>query len=142
MREYDRTVLLERLEREGATIGATMPSAVEVDAEVHAVRAPVLDLVDRDELSDSDRERAQALARTLRRARSDRVNRLRTGDLDFDAGEAVVDEVAGIDRALNALGQLDAPGLAEQVQERERVDSERWLAFLREALSHDQGRRR
>lgn len=141
MREYDRAVLLERVEREGATIGATIPSSLEVDGESVAVRATVLDLVGAEALSAADRERAGALARHLRRARRERHDRLRAGECDRETGEDLVAEIAGIDRAMNALAQLDAPGVAEQARHRERVDRERWLAFLREALGHDRGRR-
>lgn len=142
MREYDRTVLLERIEREGATVGARMPETLAVDGETVCVREAVLELTG-DDLDAAGRERAGALVRTLRRARQARLDRLRTGeDLDREAGEALAETIAGIDRALNALEQLDAPGVAEQAEQRQRADQQRWMSFLREALGHDQERRR
>lgn len=142
MREYDRTVLLERIEREGATIGASMPQTVTVDGEEYTVREDVLDLVATDSLSADQRDRVGELARALRRARRERRDLLASADFDFETGEAIVEEIAGIDRALNALEQLDAPGVGEQAQQRDRADRERWMQFLREALGHDEGRRR
>lgn len=142
MREYDRTILLERVDRDGSTVGVRMPMTVEVGGETVAVREPVLELTGTDELSDSQRERAAALARTLRAARTERYQQLKGDDLDREAGERLADTIAGLDRALNALAQLDAPGVAEQAEQRSRVDQQRWLSFLKEALGHDTERTR
>lgn len=141
VREYDRTVLLERIEREGSTIGASMPISLSVDGTEYTIREEVLALVAADELSQSQRDRAGELARVLRRARRQRHDRLSSGECDRETGEDLVAEIAGIDRALNALKQLDAPGIAQQAQQRERADQERWLQFLKEALGHDEGQR-
>lgn len=142
MREYDRTILLERVDRDGSTVGVRMPMTVEVGGETVAVREPVLELTGTDELSDSQRERAAALARTLRAARTERYQQLKGDDLDREAGERLADTIAGLDRALNALAQLDAPGVAEQAEQRSRVDQQRWLSFLKETLGHDTERTR
>lgn len=142
MRDYDRTVLLERIEREGATVGARMPEAIEVDGTRQPVRSEVLELTAAGDLSDDEADRARELAIALRQARKGRLSRLRSADLDRTTGEALAEEIAGIDRALNALTQLDAPGVAEQAEQRARADQARWMSFLREALGHDEGRRR
>ena len=142
MRDYDRAILLERIEREGATIGASIPIELDVEGEHHRIRAPILGLVAEDELSEEQRALAGSLASILRRARKERYERLDRGDCDFETGERLVEEITGIDRARTTLNQLDSPGVAEQAAQRERADRQRWLAFLKEALGHEQGRRR
>lgn len=142
MREYDRAVLLERIEREGSTVGVSIPLELEVDGESHAIRRPILELQGADELSSAERERAGELVRLLTSARAERLDRITAGSVDRERGDAIAEAIAGIDRALNALAQLDAPGVAEQANQRTRVDYERWLAFIREALGHERGRRR
>lgn len=137
MREYDRAVLLERIEREGSTIGATMPISLTIDDEEYAVREFVVEITSTDEPSEAQRDRAGELARALRRARKTRRDQLVSTVDERELGEQLVDEIAGIDRALNALEQLDAPSVTAQAEQRARVDQERWLSFLKEALGHD-----
>lgn len=142
MREYERTVLLERIDREGATVGTSMPATITHDGEEVAVRDPVMELASGDDLSDGDHARATELKRTLRRRRSELHECIESGDITKREGEELVEVITGIDRALNALDQLGEPSVTEQARQHEKVDQQRWMSFLREALGHDQERGR
>lgn len=140
MRDYERAILLERIERDGSTVGAAIPAELEVDGETWPLREAVLELT-AGEPDDAARDRARELVRGLRGVRRDLHGRLEAPETTREEGEAIVETVAGIDRAINALTQLDAPGVAEQADRRRREDRRRWLAFLREALGQEDDRR-
>ncbi|MFW6153474.1 MAG: DUF5788 family protein, partial [Halobacteriota archaeon] len=78
-----------------------------------------------------------ALKRSLRRARPARLDRLEDPSCSFEEGETIVEEITGIDRAMNALDEIGAPGVEEQARRVERADRRRWMSFLKEALGHE-----
>lgn len=141
MREYERAILLERIERDGATVGAEIPAEVEVDGEPIALRSAVIELTT-GELDDETRDRAADLARGLRGTRRTLRERLESPETSLEEGEAIVETIAGIDRALNALTTLDAPSVQEAADRRKREDQRRWLSFLKEALGQEEDRSR
>lgn len=137
MDEYDRTVLLERVNREGATVGATIPETIELEEEEVPLRERVLELAGREAPTAAERERIATLKRGLRGRRKALVERLEGGECSRAEGEAIVGEITGIDRALNALEGVGEPDLEEQARQRERTDKQRWMSFLRQALGHE-----
>lgn len=141
VRDYDRTILLERLEREGATVGAQIPTSIEIDQERIALRTEVLALTVVDTPTEEDRQRARALQRSVRQARRQRYDRLKAGECSREEGEVLVEEIRGLDRALNAIADLGETSVEEEAKRRERMNDERWMQFLRQALGHDSNRR-
>ncbi|MFP4590966.1 MAG: DUF5788 family protein [Halobacteriales archaeon] len=139
MRDYERAVLLERIERDGATVGAAIPEAVDLEGRTVPLRREVIELT-AGEPSPEKQRRATALVKALRGRRRDLVERLEDPSTSLEAGEAIAETVAGIDRAINALTQLDGPSVQEQADRREREDHHRWMRFLREALGKEDGR--
>lgn len=142
MREYERTVLRERLAREGATVGAQIPEHLTIDGEERPIRREVLQLAGLESPSDSDRAQANQLKRDLRRIRRELIDRLEDDSCTFEEGEELVDTVSGIDRALNALKDIGEPSVEEQARQQETINQRRWMSFLREALGHEQTERR
>ncbi|MFW6449347.1 MAG: DUF5788 family protein [Halobacteriota archaeon] len=140
MRDYERAILLERIERDGATVGAEIPEAVEIDGRTVALRRRVVELSG-GQPSPEDERQAAALVKALRGRRRELVQRIEEPSTTREAGEAIAETVAGIDRAINALTQLDGPGVQEQADRRKREDRRRWLSFLREALGQEEDRR-
>lgn len=138
MRAYELNVLKARLERDGATVGAQIPERLELDDGILELRATVLSLTGSGELEDDDRDHVARLKRSLRHARRARLERLEEPSCTFAEGGAVVDEITGIDRALNALEGIGAPSVEEQARRIERADQRRWMSFLKEALGHEE----
>ncbi|MFB6218420.1 MAG: DUF5788 family protein [Halobacteriaceae archaeon] len=137
MREYERKQLLERVEREGATVGAAIPERIDVEGEDPlALRAFVHGVQNLD--GEADPGEVAAVKKRLRRERLRRRNRIDEGDISRREGERLADEIVGIDRALNALQNLGSDP-AEEARTRETVDQQRWLSFLRRALGEDEG---
>lgn len=131
VRDYERKQLLERVEREGSTIGSRIPEELEVQGERIALREFVLEAQRRSAVPPDQHERVNRAKRALRRERRDRLDRLETAPIDREEGERLVESIVGIDRALEALDQLDAAtSVTDEIEAREQADRKRWISFL------------
>ena len=83
MRSHERKQLLARIEREGATVGASIPETIDVQ------------------------------------------------------GERLVESIVGIDRALNALGDLGTTDIEREADAKDAADRKRWMSFLKQALGNE-----
>ena len=137
MREFERKQLLERIEREGATVGASIPEEVEVQGETVALQKFVFETRKRETVPPGERERVERAKKNLRRERLQRKQRIEEADISYEEGERLVKSVVGIDRALNALEQLGQTDLEAEVEAKEAADRKRWMNFLRQALGRD-----
>lgn len=134
VKEYERKQLLERVEREGATVGATIPETIDVQGEEIDLREFVFEIKRRDTIPAGERDRVDEAKKNLRRERLQRRQRLEEGDITFDEGEDLVAAVVGIDRALNALESLGPTDLQRESDAKEAADRKRWMSFLKQAL--------
>lgn len=140
MRPYERKQLLERVEREGATVGASIPEEVSLDGEPVALQEFVFETKRLEAVDPEHRERVDEVVTLLRRARLDRKQRLEDEEpLAYETGERLADEIVGIDRALNALESLGTTDIEDEHRQSERADQQRWLRFLRRALGQEGG---
>ncbi len=136
MQEYEREQLLERIEREGATVGADIPERIEIQGEPIDLRAFVFEIRRRESVPRGERERVERAQKNLRRERLQRKQRLENGDVSREEGEALANAIVGIDRALNALDQLGPVDLEDEAEAQAAADRKRWMRFLRQALGH------
>lgn len=141
MKEYERKQLLERVDREGSTIGARIPERIEVQGEPVDLRAFVLEIKRRDTVPPGERERVEQATKNLRRERLARRQTIEGGEVAYERGEALAESILGIDRALNALGSLELTDLEAEASAKASADQKRWLNFLKQVLGHDDGRR-
>ncbi|MFB6300571.1 MAG: DUF5788 family protein [Halobacteriales archaeon] len=137
MKEYERKGLLERIDREGATIGAEIPDRVTIQGEEIDLRDFVFEIKRRETIPAGERKRVDQAKKNLRRERLQRKQRLEEADISYEEGERLVDVIIGIDRALNALENLESPDLEQQAQAQEAKDRKRWMNFLKKALGQD-----
>lgn len=138
MKEYQRKQLLERIDREGATVGVTIPETVAVQGEDLALRAFVFESKRRDTYPPGERDRLERAKKRLRRERLERRRHIEEGEVDFAEGERLADAIIGISRALEALESLDAPSVEAEAKRQEAADQKRWVQFLRQALGRDE----
>ncbi|MBX0293616.1 DUF5788 family protein [Haloarcula nitratireducens] len=136
MQEFERKQLLERIEREGATVGAEIPDEITVQGEDIDLRSFVFEIKRRDTVPAGERERVEQAKRNLRRERIERKERIEDGEVSYERGEDLAEAVIGIDRALNALEQLGPANLEQEAKTQETADQKRWMKFLRKALGH------
>lgn len=147
MKPYERKQLLERIERDGATVGADIPDRIDVQGEPVDLREFVVEIKRRDTIPTGERERVEQAKKNLRRERLQRKQRIEDDDISREEGEELAQAVIGIDRALNALESLGPTNLEAQREAQEQADKQRWMNFLKKALgresdSHSTGRNR
>ena len=137
MKEYQRKGLLERVNREAATVGASIPETIELDGEEIPLRSFVFEIKRRETIPSGERDRVETAKRKLRRERCNRLDRLETEEMSYAEGERLAESIVGIDRALEALQQLEPVDLDAEQRRTEAADRKRWMSFLRQALGHD-----
>ena len=137
MQEYQRKQLLERVEREGATVGASIPETIDVQGESVDLQQFVFEIKRRDTVPAGERERVETAKRNLRRERLERLQRLEEADISYEDGQDLAAAIIGIDRALHALESLGPTDLESERQAQEAADTKRWMSFLKKALGHE-----
>ncbi len=136
MKEFERKQLLERIEREGATVGASIPDRITVQGETVPLQEFVFEIRKRETVPPGERDRVEQAKRNLRRERLQRKQRIEDGDLTRAEGERLAESVIGIDRALNELETLQPGDIDEEAEKQEAQDRKRWTKFLKKALGH------
>ena len=139
MKEFERKQLLERVNRESATVGVDIPDAIDVQGEEVELRDFVFEIKRRDTIPEGERERVDRAKKNLRRERLERLQRIEENEVSYEEGERLVESIVGIDRALNALEQLRPANLEQEAQLQEAQDQKRWMNFLKQALGRDSG---
>lgn len=139
MNEHDREALLERVERESATVGVELPERITVQGEPVELRSFVLAVNSRETVPPGEAERVERAKRNLRRERLQRKQRLEDGDITREAGEQLVEAIVGLDRALNALESLGSTDLEAESRREEKLDERRWMNFLNQVLGKKDG---
>ncbi|MFC7155604.1 DUF5788 family protein [Halomarina halobia] len=141
MEEFERKQLLERIDREGATVGASIPETVTVQGEEVNLREFVFEIKRRDRVPPGERERVDRAKRNLRRERLQRRQRIERGEVGYEEGRALAESIVGIDRALEALQSLGPANIEAEARAKEAADQKRWMSFLKQVLGDDGGRR-
>ena len=137
MKEYERKQLLDRIGRDGATVGAAIPDRIDIQGESVDLREFVFEIKRRDTVPPGERERVEQAKTNLRRERLQRKQRIEDGDISREEGERLAEAIIGIDRALNALESLGPTDLEAEMEAQERADKRRWMNFLQKALGQD-----
>lgn len=141
MKEYEREILLERIGRDGATVGADIPERIDVQGESVDLQEFVFEIKRRETVPPGERERVERAKKNLRRERLERKQLIEDREVDFDEGEEIAGAIIGIDRALNALESLGPTDIETEQQRKEAADTKRWMNFLQQALGRDDGPR-
>ena len=136
MREFERKQLLERIERESATVGVDIPERITVQGEPIDLQSFVFEIKRRETIPPGERDRVERAKKNLRRERLQRKQRIEESEVSFEEGERLVESIIGIDRALSALEQLGPVDLEAEANAQETADRKRWMKFLKQALGH------
>lgn len=142
MQEYQRKQLLERVGRDGSTVGAQIPDAIEIQGEELDLRTFVFEIKRRETVPPGERERVDQAKRNLRRERVERLALIEDNQVSYERGKELAESIIGIDRALNALDQLDPVDLEAESKRKEAADQRRWTTFLKKALGHEDSNKR
>jgi hypothetical protein len=137
VQEFERKQLLERIEREAATVGADIPDRITVQGEEIDLQEFVFEIRRRETVPASERDRVERAKKNLRRERLQRKQRIEDADISYEEGERLARSIIGIDRALNALEQLGGVDIEGEAQKKAAADRKRWMNFLRKALGNE-----
>jgi hypothetical protein len=137
VQEYERKQLLERIDREGSTLGAEIPERIEIQNEEVRLREFVFEIKRRETVPAGERDRVERAKRNLRRERLERKEPIEAGEVSFEEGEELAEAIVGIDRALEALESLRPESVEAEAKRQEAADTKRWMDFLKKALGHD-----
>ncbi|TQQ80002.1 hypothetical protein EGH24_11040 [Halonotius terrestris] len=130
MDDAEREALIGRVNKQGSTVGASIPETITIDDEAIELAEFIIETREIDELPPDAEEILEQAKRTFRSERATRMERLETAPLDQAAAEALADEINGIDRALNALETIRHPDYGEQSKSATIDDYKRWLGFV------------
>jgi len=130
MDDAERAELLRSLNRQSATVGASVPETITIHGEEIQLQEFLIETRKLDELSTETNETIAAAKRVFREERAERVDRLEAEPLDRETAEQVAEEIVGIDRALNALETIRQPDFSEKSRSSTVDDYKRWLGFL------------
>ena len=125
-----REKLLRRVNRQGATIGVSLPETVTVGDETLPLAEFVIETRNVPGVPPESRDLLRDATATLRGERAQRLERLESEPLDRAEAEALADEIVGIDRALHALENIRQPDYGETARTASLDDHKRWSAFL------------
>jgi hypothetical protein len=142
VKEYQRKQLLERVGRDGSTVGVQLPEAIDIQGEVLDLQSFVFEIKRRETVPPGERERVDQAKRNLRRERTERLGQIEDNEVSYEEGEELAESIIGIDRALNALEQLEPVDLEAEAQRQDAADQKRWTMFLKKALGHTDSSRR
>lgn len=142
MQEYQRKQLLERVGRDGSTVGAQIPNSIEIQGEELDLRTFVFEIKRLETIPPGERERVEQAKRNLRRERVERLEHIEDNEVSYERGEELAESIIGIDRALNALDQLEPVDLEAESKRKEAADQKRWTTFLKKALGHEDSNKR
>ncbi|PSP18983.1 hypothetical protein BRC62_02375 [Halobacteriales archaeon QH_10_67_13] len=137
MREYRRKQLLERIGRDGATVGQSIPERIEIQGEEIDLREFVFEIRRRETIPSGERDRVERAKRNLRRERREREQRIEAGEISYEEGERLAEAIIGIDRALTELESLGPVDVEREAEANETADRKRWLQFLQKALGEN-----
>lgn len=132
MDEADREELLEKISSKSATVGHRLPERVTVQGTEMNLKEFVFETESLDTLPPGERERIESVRRQIHEERDACKRRLETDEsLTREEGDELVRKIIGLDRALNALRNLNRQGeFAKEARRAEIDDAERWVSFI------------
>lgn len=130
MDDTEREEYLSEVRRKGSTIGAELPELIEIGGDEIELDEFLIETRKVERIPPEAEAKIKEAKRLLRAEREDRLDRLENGPIDHDTADTLVAEINGLDRALNALGNIRHPDYGEQSREMTIEDHKKWLGFI------------
>jgi len=126
-----RAALVERVNRQSATVGATTPETITINDTVIDLHEFLIETRNLPEIPPGTKDLVSTAKRRLKTERTERVERLKTEEsLSEAAAETLAEEIIGLDRARNALDGVYRPDYGEETHNMTIDDYKRWLGFV------------
>ena len=130
MDERDREEFIRRVTSQSSTVGATIPESVVVGGSELKLNEFLIETRKVDRIPPDAEAKIEEAKQVLAEERSQRFDRLKNDPIDHETAETLVDEINGLDRALNALKTIRRPSYGEDSQSARIKDHKKWLDFL------------
>jgi hypothetical protein len=130
MDDTEREEYLTEVRRKGSTIGADLPEVIEIGGDEIELDEFLIETRKVDRIPPEAETKITEAKRLLRVERKDRLDRLENDPIDHETAETLVAEINGLDRALNALGNIRHPDYGERSREATVEDHKKWLGFI------------
>ena len=130
MDDTAREEYLSEVRRKGSTIGAELPELIEIGGDEIELDEFLIETRKVERIPPEAEAKIQEAKRLLRAEREDRLDRLENDSIDHETAKTLVAEINGLDRALNALGNIRHPDYGEQSREVAIEDHKKWLGFI------------
>jgi len=129
--EDTREALLERVNRQSATVGAKTPETITIEGTEIDLHEFLIETRNLPEIPPGTKDLVSTAKRRLKTERTERVERLKTEEsLSESAAETLAEEIIGLDRARNALDGVYRPDYGEEAHNMTIDDYKRWLGFV------------
>ncbi|WP_440772385.1 DUF5788 family protein [Natronorubrum sp. DTA28] len=126
----ERRDLLERANRQSATIGQTLPETITVGDDELPLEEFVIETRKVEGIPDDVQPLVRETERELTAERKRLVARLESAPIGREEGEQIVETIVGLDRAKNALRSLRRKRFGAEASSAVLDDHERWLDFV------------
>ena len=134
MKEYEREAILDRIDRDSATVGVSIPEHITMQGEEIDLQEQVMSFMTATSLDESEDQARQALLLAVRQERNELVDRIEHVVETHEEADAVAERVIGLNRALSVLSAIGTDEDIESAMEAHAVaDMQRWISFVKEA---------
>ncbi len=130
MDDAERERLLKRVNRQSATIGASIPETITIEGEEIDLKEFLVETRKIETLPPETSELVSEARKRFAAEREKRLDRLKHDQLTSEEAEGLADEIVGIDRARNALKTIRHPSFGEEARSNNIEDHKRWLSFV------------
>lgn len=132
----EREKLLGRIHSALYWVGEFVPDEYELDGKMVKLRDTIFNFISKEEPTLEEREAALSLAERLQQDVRDREDDLRRRNMPVDDARELMDEVAGLMRAVEELRTMDDEKVdySKQLLLDRINDEKRWLKFVKEVV--------
>jgi phenylalanyl-tRNA synthetase alpha subunit len=133
MNDQQQRELLGQVNRASKTLGTEIPEELTVQGQSVDLKRFVFECKRVERVPTKKQEQIAELKTNLQRERLKRKRRIEQADISYEEGKRLVEEIHGIDRAVNALESIDGPGIGEQLRQKQLEDASELLSLLDQA---------
>lgn len=132
MDDEQREQLLGRIRRPSGTLGKKVPETLTIQGTTIDLNEFVFECKRLDTIPEDERDRIDEMKRKLKRERLERKQQVTRDKISYEEGERLVRSIHGIDRALNALENLDSPSISEEMRQKKLENARELLSLIRQ----------
>ncbi len=140
MTEHERWQLLCRLEKEFTFAGVTVPETLEFNNTSLPLKSYIFEMVKRrGTISKEEQEAQYSLIKELKHRKKSLIEDIRKAPITKEKGNDLLQQIFGIDRAIEILYNLDKPkpSLIEEARKARVADERRWLDLVKKISKKD-----